>query len=117
MEWESVDPAWIASVGAIASALFAAIALAINAYATWQAKLSRELQVFDRVYSNITRLEEKVHDLSVGSAEPDYKTRAAIAWRGSFLNAIEYLAFLINTGRYLQDPAFLDYISESVISW
>ena len=99
-------------VAAWASAIIALCAFLFATYTAWQADLSRQWEVFDRIYRRIVDLEEKFLTASAGGIT----SAAALAWRVSFLNALEYLAFLVNA-RHIRDPQLKKYLESPVLVW
>lgn len=112
MDLGNINLAAIPAAAAAISAIAAAIGLFFNALATRQAKRTRELQIFDRVFGSIAHLEEKLLDAAAAGRGPD----AAKAWRSPFLNTLEYLAFLVNH-RYLSDKRLAGFFSDAVVHW
>jgi hypothetical protein len=102
----------VSAAAAALSATAAAAGLFLNAIATRQAKRTRELQVFDRVFGSIVQLEEKLLD----AAAAGDASETATAWRSSFLSTLEYFAFLVNH-RYLRDKRLAGFFSDAVIAW
>lgn len=102
----------MATAAAALSATAAAVGLLLNAIATRQAKRTRELQVFDRVFGSIAHLEEKLLDAAAAGDAPN----TATAWRSSFLSTLEYFAFLVNH-RYLSDIRLAGFFSRAVVDW
>jgi hypothetical protein len=95
-----------------ASAIIALGAFVCAAQTAWQTNLSRQWEVLDRAYSRIVDLEEKFLNASASGTT----SGAAFAWRASFLNALEYLAFLVNT-RHIRDPQLKEYLEKPVLVW
>ncbi len=102
----------LAAIAAAVSAIAAACGLFVNAWSLKQAKRTRELQIFDRIFGSIIHLEEKLHDAAASGAGP----AVALAWRGTFLNTLEYFAFLVNR-EYLSDPRLAGFFSDAVEHW
>ena len=94
------------------SAICAFIALLVAWYTAWDTRRTRQLEIFDRAYRRIVDLEQKFLEASAnGTTVP-----AALAWRTSFLNALECFSLLVNK-QYLNDPALSGYLSEAVVHW
>jgi hypothetical protein len=96
---------WAASL----SAAIASCALLVNAYVASQAIRTRELQLFERVFSELLRLERDI----VTDDDPPKK---AIALRSPFLNTLEYASPLLNHC-YIREPPLRQFFSWSFEVW
>lgn len=112
----NIDPDRINAIAGTISAGAAAIALAFNAIALWQANHSRNLDLFDRVFSSIAHLEESLQDIVTNPARPSENYMLLSSWRSLLLNRLEYFAFLVNK-RYLKDECLVGFFKETIIRW
>jgi hypothetical protein len=94
------------------SAICAFGALAFTAYTAYQTNITRQLEIFDRAYRQIVRLEEKFLESAATGTTPE----AALAWRAIFLNAMEYFAFLVNEG-HVRDTKLRGYLGWPALHW
>jgi hypothetical protein len=102
----------ITSLAAAFSATVAGLGLLVNARATRQARQTRELQLFEHIFSDIRTLDEKLHIAArSGTSREDL-----VGWRSHFLNTLEYLSFLVNR-RYLRDKHLVEFFSEALVRW
>jgi hypothetical protein len=102
----------MAELAAWVSVVCALVALVVSGYVARSTHRSRELDVFDRAYRRVVELEEKFLEKSAGGTTPS----EALAWRVSFLNALEYFALLINE-RHINDPQLMEYLRPSILHW
>lgn len=102
----------VSSFAAAISAAAAAIGLFYSAKATEQARQTQELQLFEHIFGDIRGLEEKLHTAAASGAGKEFTT----GWRSIFLNTLEYLSFLVDSG-YLRDQRLVVFFSPAVIRW
>lgn len=102
----------ISSLAAAFSAMVAGLGLLVNAKATRQARQTRELQLFEHIFSEIRSLDEKLHAAAFSGATRE----AIVGWRSHFLNTLEYFSFLANR-RHLRDESLVDFFSPALIRW
>lgn len=110
VDWDRIN-----ALAATFSAAAAAIALGFNAIAVWQANQSRNLDLFDRIFSSIAHLEERLQDTVSNPATPS-GDHVLLWWRGLLLNRLEYFAFLVN-GRYIKDKLLVGFFRITIIRW
>ena len=102
----------VAGLATAGSAVCAAGGLWVNARVARQAIRTRELQVFDRIVTDL-----RTHEAAILEAVATGKGPADLpALRVPFLTTLEYLAFLINQ-RHLSDLGFVSFLSEAITHW
>jgi hypothetical protein len=100
---------WIVLVSILVptlSAIFAAIALILNAIAIKESKRTRELQTFYDIFKDLINLEERQRQY--------YETEdGKKAWNSLFFNTLEFFSFLLNE-RFLKDPKVLVFFEDAI---
>jgi hypothetical protein len=95
------------------SALAAIVALVFTARSIRQATRTRELQIFRDIFKDILKLQT---ELQTAAAEKQIDSEKFRVWFDSFLQTLEYFAFLWNH-QLLGDRRLTAYFDTAVVHW
>jgi len=98
-------------VVALASAIFAGIALVYSGYQTYSDKKTRQLVLLETVYHDIQNLEQRFYDNFQNKTSQERET-----WYYQFFNQLEWFSFLVNEKK-IDDEKLINYFKPSIIEW
>jgi LPS O-antigen subunit length determinant protein (WzzB/FepE family) len=109
VDWYGTFTLW-SQIGTIIAAFAAVIALCLNYKALKENSKTRELQLFDQIFSKIIALEDQYYREYANKTPEEIKN-----WLSLFLNTLEFKAFLINNN-YLKKE-FIDFYRDAFIAY